>query len=545
MLLRSQGPVCLLIGCLVSSVVYQPQHTSGEDPSHQVIQHSEWEARIEAALDAKGEWSFEDEPLEDVCAAFQMKLGVDVVLDVKALEDNGIDPATPITRSFGGVSNRSSLRLMLNDLYLTYMTRLGALWITTYESAESQLATKVYPVGDLLRRDTTLGNKTPDFSTLLEAIKGNLAPNSWDEVGGPAAIEGIHDSMVVSQTSETHAQIEQFLATYRAVVANDAGPEEPEQSVFMLGVEMNSAVHAALDKPLTAEFEDVPLNECVELLAKALDVPIVIDLRALDDFGLDASSPVNGTFNKTPARFALARMLYELDLTSTIRDEVLLITTPEESEYQLDIGLYPVRDLVEIDDDNTIGSLAARYDFDSLVALIESIVAPDSWDAVGGPSSIGTLLPAPTIVVAQTQDVHEEISELLTKLRAAKKLEAARAPENETVDPEALVVRSYPFHTVITSPEEIAKIVIRASEPGTWDDEAGTFVQGLGASIVVKHNAKGHRQLQKLLSQLGVWYPTSPVARPWKQGLGGGGGGFGGSSSGAQPAPAGGGGGFF
>jgi hypothetical protein len=56
-------------------------------------------------------------------------------------------------------------------------------------------------------------------------------------------------------------------------------------------------------------------------------------------------------------------------------------------------------------------------DYDSLIDLITSTIMPTTWDSVGGP---GSIMPANgTLVISQTQAVHEEIENLLANLRAA------------------------------------------------------------------------------------------------------------------------------
>lgn len=495
MFLRSRGSVCLLLGCLICCSPL----AKGEDRPIRVTQRPEWESRIEAALDAKGEWDFFDAPLIEACHTFQDKLGIDVALDTKALEDFGIDSSTPITLSISGISNRSFLRLMLNELELTFTMRYGALWITTPEDAESRLTTKVYPVGPLLVRDRSRREPIADYDLLIGAITNSIHPDSWDEVGGPGSIEGIYDTLVISQTSDIHHQIEQLLATYNEIIASDK-PEQ-DQIVFMLGQEPNLAAQAALDKPFTAEFKDSTLKEFAEFLSEKMGIPVVIDFRALEDFGIDTSTPISGKYTKTPLRFALARILGELELTYVIRDEVLLITTPEACERQLGIGLYPVRDLVQIAEQLPIDPPGANCDFDSLIRVITSTIGPDTWDEVGGPGSIDSLLPTPTLIISQTQDIQKEISELITKLRAAKELVTVNS---EVSDPNALFVRSYPMNLSGCASDEIAMLVIRASEAGTWDDQAETFVQGLGSSLVVKHKASVHRRVLNLLEELGA-----------------------------------------
>jgi len=66
---------------------------------------------------------------------------------------------------------------------------------------------------------------------------------------------------------------------------------------------------------------------------------------------------------------------------------------------------------------------AALADFDTLIQLITSTIKPDTWDEVGGP---GAIEPFPTnlsLVISQTQDVHEQIADLLEQLRRLQDLQ--------------------------------------------------------------------------------------------------------------------------
>jgi hypothetical protein len=58
-----------------------------------------------------------------------------------------------------------------------------------------------------------------------------------------------------------------------------------------------------------------------------------------------------------------------------------------------------------------------RADFQPLIDLITSTVKPTTWDAVGGPGSVAPFEVNFSIVVSQTQAVHEEIVDLLEHLR--------------------------------------------------------------------------------------------------------------------------------
>ncbi len=66
------------------------------------------------------------------------------------------------------------------------------------------------------------------------------------------------------------------------------------------------------------------------------------------------------------------------------------------------------------------GSMA---DFDSLISLITATVKPDSWEDVGGPGSVEPFETNLSLVIRQTEEVHEEIVDLLEQLRRMQDLQ--------------------------------------------------------------------------------------------------------------------------
>jgi general secretion pathway protein D len=65
----------------------------------------------------------------------------------------------------------------------------------------------------------------------------------------------------------------------------------------------------------------------------------------------------------------------------------------------------------------------AQPDFDSLTELITSTIAPQSWQEVGGPGAISGYENNLSLVVSQTQEVHEQIADLLEQLRRLQDLQ--------------------------------------------------------------------------------------------------------------------------
>ncbi|HZZ30306.1 MAG TPA: hypothetical protein VFE46_20070 [Pirellulales bacterium] len=65
----------------------------------------------------------------------------------------------------------------------------------------------------------------------------------------------------------------------------------------------------------------------------------------------------------------------------------------------------------------------AQADFDTLIDLITSTIAPQSWSEMGGPGTIQGYDTNLSLVVSQTQEVHEQIADLLAQLRKLEDLQ--------------------------------------------------------------------------------------------------------------------------
>ncbi len=93
---------------------------------------------------------------------------IEIQLDNKAMDESGIGTDTPVTKSLKGVNLKAALRLLLHELNMTYVVENDVLLLTTNEAAETKLATRIYPVGDILDkyRDEN-GNVYADFDSLI------------------------------------------------------------------------------------------------------------------------------------------------------------------------------------------------------------------------------------------------------------------------------------------------------------------------------------------------------------------------------------------
>lgn len=193
---------------------------------------------------------------------------------------------------------------------------------------------------------------TPE-DALVRVITRMIQPDSWDEVGGAGSIELLKDwgLLVVSQTQGTHESIHMLLSRL-ADARRSQGvpvPQSPLKSWVAASdkeLAKSDSIEKALDQEVGADFVETPLSECMAYLSQTVDIPIVLDVRAMDDIGLGGDTPVTRQLSGISLRSLLKIVLNDLELTYTVRNEVLMITTREAEESQLITYVYDVSHLL-------------------------------------------------------------------------------------------------------------------------------------------------------------------------------------------------------
>jgi len=182
--------------------------------------------RLETVLAQRASMDFKETPLKDVVQSLSEQFGVPIRLVVKKLEEAGVSPDTPITARIENLPLESSLRIILKEHELGFTIRDNVIVITTPEDLESDLITRVYPVLDLVTRHVAnpqdgKATTVADYDSLIEVITATLDPDSWDDVGGPGAIDCLDNAgaLIVSQIRDTHRQIDSLLTALRQAKA--------------------------------------------------------------------------------------------------------------------------------------------------------------------------------------------------------------------------------------------------------------------------------------------------------------------------------------
>jgi general secretion pathway protein D len=215
---------------------------------------------IEAKLSKEENLEYPDIPLQEVIDQLQIKLGIPIVIDKKALEDAGIGTDKTVNVLLKGIRMDRALDLILGELELAWVVRDGYVLVTTVEKLDELLEVRVYNCSDLLESvkeppkapeggfgggsavpagaapgghspgasapgstfgspNTTGGQApdlVPDFDSLITLIQTTLEPDSWQPAGGHGSIEPYHGGLlVINQNGQTHRRIEKLLNMMR------------------------------------------------------------------------------------------------------------------------------------------------------------------------------------------------------------------------------------------------------------------------------------------------------------------------------------------
>lgn len=215
-------------------------------------------------------------------------------------------------------------------------------------------------------------------------------------------------------------------------------------------------IRKALDETTEFDFKEQPLANVLAHVRQHHHIQVRADEKALaDSIGSDA--PITFSVRDISLRSALRLLLRELDLTYLVRDGWLLITSNTEAENLIAARIYLVGDLLTID-----GKPASRQesDYGTLESLIMSTVAPTTWDV--GNQGFSSFHPGRALIIPQSDEVHEEIEELFSALRAARDKQFKLAERPQVPEPE-------------NDDDDVTTRIYRLNAPATW----GTWM-GLG-----------------------------------------------------------------
>lgn len=168
--------------------------------------------RIEAVLLHRQHWDFPDVPLNELMEIFEKQFQIPIVLASAALQDEGIDPDSPIPSIRGTMTLNRFLELILRPNGLTHLIEDGVLMVTTQVKADEIVSLRIYPVLDLVRHDDA-----DDYVSLMTVIQ-EATSGMWEQidgVGGTMTPLPTTGSLFIRQTWQVHREIEGLLYAAR------------------------------------------------------------------------------------------------------------------------------------------------------------------------------------------------------------------------------------------------------------------------------------------------------------------------------------------
>ena len=172
-----------------------------------------------------------------------------------------------------------------------------------------------------------------------------------------------------------------------------------------------------LDRPLTVSFNERPLEEALQDLSNAFDLPLLLDKKSLEDLLVDLKKGVSFNVKGVSGRTVLRSVLASQGLTFIVKDETIQVVTMEKAKSTLTTRVYPLGDLI-----NGVGPFGDfRYGpflnlaqtQESVKVLTETItksVDPLSWKENGGQSTVTFHAPSMSLIVRAPTEVHFALS---------------------------------------------------------------------------------------------------------------------------------------
>jgi hypothetical protein len=375
----------------------RPMPTAGEEAIQKVLDASvtvDWDQAPKATF---REW-------ED-------RFGINIVLDTKELEDMGAydlfddaiskhvsKPALP------NVSLRAALTAMLPPFGCSWVVRHNAIVITSQQRADATLRLRWYrlrPADYTVLGPWDIQSKATG-DEFIDVVQNVVAPDSWDETGGPGVAVAVPGGIAIEQTEAVHERIADFLRQLdraldpRIVDYDEWGAFPNTQRLLRL-----------LQQPVTVDASDGyrEIRRFFQHLQTRFKLPnIVFDKKGLEDLGVGVDEKF---IPPIPVKnISLASVLDSVGQSSGlgwyVQGNSLVVTSKEGADSRLQTLLYRVPYF--------------RDDPETCIELLTTHVRPDSWADAGGPGEVQAI--SGVLVVPQSFSVHREIRRFLRQLEA-------------------------------------------------------------------------------------------------------------------------------
>jgi hypothetical protein len=501
-----------------------------------------------AFLTKQVEADFEDTPLSEVCEFLQQTHGIPIMFHQSALHDEGIIPGeVKVSLHIKSLTFEELLNHLTRQRGLAWEAADGIVRLTTPD--RTQLVTRHFQLHPLIKRGHSV-------NSLLDVVR--LATKEWEENNGVAATALVGETVVVRQPFHAQRLIARMLAAI----------EQQQPLALLATCSGRDQLEAALHKPTSVEFTEVPLTEALSFLSELHSVPILMDTQALEDNGITADTPVKLVLKDRTLSKILDLMLNDLGLTYILRDNVICVTTRPDAADQLTWVVYNISDLapseelqrqlsdaierstnsrwIEVDQEGGIlfatdadGCLLVKQT-DRVQAEIQALFEQLRRQGIGQMVDVDRTNRQPKLVTKyyrMSSEIAADLCKTLPSLVEPDKWASvdgetrsihlvASAPQLDHVDG---VVSGGSLEVQVLHP-----VKEKSNKPEAKVEESSvkSVVVRPRSVLIIRQSQQVHREIQNLLSRLNIASEAAtlePGDRPFggaMGGMGGGGGGF-------------------
>lgn len=557
-LLDSSG---LLVVLLVASTVCIADETANQTPDLLRVRSNRPanEVAFEEILDRPFDSREASLSLNQLAGLIRRDPGINVVVDLNAVQELGIDPDEPLPHSLPQLPLEAVLKYQLKPLRLSWYFDDGVLFITTAEAQDSRLVRRVYYIRDLLRliqvsevraahsdidqasasqpRFSRTGGFHPQHSPVepalvLNQFQGSSSPADasatgeldglyfhgprpdWSAPRNPSSI--VTDLIVthVPEPWENTSGVGATLSVIRDHLVVQASYQQLRAVDGLLSAMLNAARSQTGLKELSTDsftFSRKREQGLIDLLQPAITISYENTAlqTVIEEFGNrhGISVIVDGD--------ALEHEGLSLDVPITvafqeIREQTALrmILDSVGMRLSVDHGAF-VLTTNKQSAENARTVLYDVHDLDrapvsdsDLAAELQNIVAGPWFDIDGMGGMISQPIPS-MLVVTGSDSIHQQIHEVLTGMRQT-------LPSTEERVEGARIRRFYPMPDSSLAAEVLVSLPAFV-EPGAWE---GGEIQMLGKTLIIRQTPEIHDKVSSFLKGLLATSPSDDRHEP-------------------------------
>ncbi|MCA8986781.1 MAG: hypothetical protein KDA78_04025 [Planctomycetaceae bacterium] len=371
--------ITLLCGLLATSQIFAEDVAT---PSQMVADSAEDLQCVDflKKLQQSEAFEFSETPLNEALNFLSEKTGINFLLDLQALAEEGLAEDIPVSFWSQQITCRSALHHILRQHDLNWTVENEVVVIRPRYLNNEKLQSRFYLISSMLTQQepvteitapttqfgggvginqgfgmmgsTPASTKSSQTDRLIEVLQ--ISPGiEWEETSGAGgSAVPMHfqwgDVLAIQQNFQAHLELMTLLSQLQGNKAATSSLAATELKYQQELTQRNQQIIKALDQEVQVQYQETPLNEAVTHLGQLIGETIYLEENSLADEGISPDVPVSLACAGISARSALKLLLGQAhtSLTYELDHECLMILSEVTAEEKYHTRVYDVSNLV-------------------------------------------------------------------------------------------------------------------------------------------------------------------------------------------------------